>query len=88
MTKYSIYTERKLFGRRALLKIIDGYLEGYTLIKTVGTWRGKRERAWKVETILEDKRLIDIQVLAAHIKSALKQESVLITSEPVTAEFI
>ena len=89
MTKYSIYTERKLFGRRALLRVLNAYLDGYTLFKTVGAWHGKLERAWKIETVLEDGRLIDVQCIATAIKAALKQESVLITVEPLThCEFI
>ena len=83
MIRYRLYTENK--------KNIDGItsklFDGFTLLKGTGYWRGKREGCLIIE-ILADKETKNIEVLANTIKRVNKQESVYVTSEPVTAALI
>ncbi len=88
MVKFRIYTEDK--NRREIEVITTKYFSGFTLIPTVGFYKGAREQSFIIEILAECNSQIfkDIENLCKEIKWYNKQESVLLTKESIDSEFI
>jgi len=89
MRAFRIYTED--LGDRALqevIKLAGSYLEGFTVYRGQGVWRGQSEASLILEVLGDDSLGRTIQGLAAQLKEALHQEAILITEAPVTARLI
>ena len=83
-----IYTENKNLD--AILKITSTYFEGFTLIRSEGYWKGSWESSLILEIVTESKpeEQKKIDRLAAAIKAYNKQESVLVTQNPVIFKLV
>lgn len=71
---YHIYTEDK----PDLYYLASIYLEGFTLTKGIGYWKGQYEPCAIIEVINGNKW--DVYCLAEAIKTSNKQEAVLVTA--------
>ncbi len=76
---YRIYTE-DTDTRPELLKLVNGYSDGFTILSCVGFWRGISEQSIIIELIgdYSDKR--KILELAGKVRLLGKQETVLVTT--------
>jgi len=73
---YRIFTEGINYNETR--KILDSYLDGYTLIKGQGFWKGFQEDTLIIEVIAsEDDRKL-IRKIGLEIKTVNGQESVLL----------
>ena len=68
--------------------MVDRYFEGYTVYLGIGIWKGETEPNLTVEIIGDEFDRIKILELVTHLRDDFKQECVLVTEEPVTANFI
>lgn len=85
MIKYTLYTE----DLPTLDGIISKAFDSYTLVKQAGVWKGTREASVQIVIILDDTiSPFKIMQLARDIKTANKQESVLITEEPINGMLV
>lgn len=71
-----LYTEDT--NREALLALIDSHYDGYTVIPTIGAWRGQREQSLIIE-LFETTRLEAI-TLARSICLLNDQETVAVVT--------
>ncbi len=83
---YRIYTE-KTEHLPEVIACIDKYLDGYTVIRAAGVWKGQSEKSLIIETI-SDQPYELFKELAQDIKRINHQASVLLTVQPVDAEFV
>lgn len=79
-----IYTEDK--NRAGIVAILDALFDGYTVIPTLGRWHGKDERSLCIELLDSDRE--KATQAAIRIKELNRQESVLVTEEPVASVFV
>jgi len=88
MIKYTIYTEDK--NRKDIEKIFDNslFIKGYTLIETIGKWKGITEKALKIEILLQKNYHHQIKSICQKIKRQNKQEAVLFTAQEVESYFV
>ena len=82
-TRYRLYTER--FPNIA--EITARYFDGFSIVESVGYWQGIAELSVIVEIITSESNRWRIDALREFIKTANNQQSVMLTIEPVTAEF-
>jgi uncharacterized membrane-anchored protein YitT (DUF2179 family) len=82
--KYSIYTENK--NKELIEQVISEYFDGFTIIESVGYWKGTKESGLIIEIICSDN--MAVYRLAEDIKTLNKQESVLVTWTNVDSQFI
>jgi hypothetical protein len=89
MIKYTIYTQNtNLKGIIKALnnsKVINGC---YTIVKTLGYWKGKAGRSLKIEILLPKYYNALLTAICEHIKDINEQEAVLLTTEKIKAEFV
>lgn len=92
MIKYTIYTENKNLDKIEAILNDSLIIEGYTIINTQGYWQGLKEKALKIEIILEPcnklKHTHNLKIICKKIKIVNKQETVLLTIEKIEAYFI
>ena len=88
MKLYRIYTEDK--NRLWIEATAGNYFSGFTIIKTMGYWKGKPEKSLIIEIIAQNayEHKANINCLCQDIKQFNKQESVLLTCQEVEADFI
>ena len=58
----------------ALRSVIETYVEGYTLISSVGFWKGQREPSVIVEFLATEET--PVEIIIQHIKQNLHQDAV------------
>jgi hypothetical protein len=75
-----LYTEDK--NREGIIRVLDSHFEGYTVIPTLGRWRGVNEQSLCIELIGAD--TARVLVAAEQIKVMNSQESVLVTTDAHT----
>lgn len=76
-----IYTEDK--NRDGIIRVLDAHFEGYTVIPTLGRWKGVNENSLCIELLNADASRV---LVAAHqIKALNAQESVLVTTDTQTS---
>lgn len=73
---YRILTEDK--NREQVLKLVEAYLTGATVIQGHGLWQGQWENSLIIETSGETETKIAVKMLTQDIKKLNKQEAVLI----------
>ena len=75
--------------RKWLLQTVAEYFPNFTVYKTLGWWRGGRERSLVIEVDTLDRLWIDVHIneLCLKIKGYNKQESVLVQRVDVDSEF-
>lgn len=71
-----LYTEDT--NREALLSLIDSHFDGYTIIPTIGAWRGQRESSLIIE-LFEASRIEAIN-LARAIATLNDQDAVAVVT--------
>lgn len=78
MVRYCIYTENK--NRELIEKILDEYLDEYSIQDQIGVWKGTKEKSLKIEIlgIYQDDH---IKYVAGLIKVLNNQQAVLVTCE-------
>jgi hypothetical protein len=84
MTLFTLYTER----RPNLARLTSGRFEGFTLVETVGYWRGLREDSTKIEIIADAERRADVLTLAEEIRFVNGQQAVFVTEQDVHAVLV
>ncbi len=72
---YRIFTQNK--NLKQIERIVNKYFQGFTLVKTTGFWRLQKENSLIIEIVTDDTDKL-INDLASEIKTANKQEAVLI----------
>jgi hypothetical protein len=78
--------KKESFGINDIIPIVSNHFEGASLQEQTGLWRGAVEPSVKIEVITEEEP--KITELAQALKSALKQESVLVSRATSREEFI
>lgn len=88
MTKFSLYTERKNIS--LLRHTCATFFDSFTLVKAKGYWQGKGERSLIIEVLSQEytRDRANIDQLALRIKVLNRQECVLVTEQPIHAEFV
>jgi hypothetical protein len=84
---YRIYTENTK-RQHVIRDAVSKRYPGFTLIKGVGYWQGKREQSLIIEIITprpDDKTILK---LAGDIKRLNRQESVLVVKYPVDSVLV
>ena len=87
MIKYIIYTENKNLVKIEAILNDSLIIEGYTIINTQGYWQGIKEKALKIEILLEPCNKLNytniIKTICKKIKIVNKQKAVLLTIKKV-----
>ena len=92
MIKYTLYTENK--NIKSIKGILNLFYQGYTIINTLGYWQGKKEKSLKIEVITEktEKDLIynkiALNCIIETIKKINNQQTILLTTESIKADFL
>ena len=86
MTRYRIYTELK--KKECLIEYLASRLEGYTVFYCDGYWLGSREDSLVIEYIAGRMGRVEVDNIAHWIKEHNNQQSVLVTQEEVTVDYI
>jgi len=73
---YRIFTEGINYNETR--KILDSYLDGYTLIKGQGFWKGFQEDTLIIEIIGSEEDRSKIREVGLAIKTANNQEAILL----------
>lgn len=85
--RWRIYTEL-IYDGYDQGTIVSEYFQGYTVYNAVGVWKGETESSITFEIIGDEFDRIKILELSTRLRDKFEQESVLVTEEPVTANFI
>jgi hypothetical protein len=72
---------------RRVLKIVNSYFKGYSLLNSVGYWNGVKEESLIISIIDNRINLESVNNMVEQLKSELKQESILIEYLKVDCEF-
>lgn len=83
---YFSFENRKQLNK--ILKFTSDYFNGFTLYKTIGFWKGIKEKSRIIEILSKFKIEYVKYAIANYIKEIANQESVLITSKTLNMEFI
>ena len=81
---YRILTENK--HRDSIEALVGTFFNGFTLIESIGWWKGSREFGLIIE--IQDADLASIEALAQKIKLLNQQESVLVQEIQCQAKFV
>lgn len=81
---FRILTEDK--NREAIYAILDARIDGYTITPSIGAWKGQRENSLAIDLI--GYTSYTAEIIAAEIKAANAQESVLVLDLTAQAKFI
>ena len=83
MTIYRLYTED--VNRKDILSVLNARFEGFTVIPTIGSWRGKLESSLLIELFNTDKQFV-IEA-ASKIASMNHQDAVAIIEADAKLDF-
>lgn len=90
-TLFRLYTESSRTLDTNTLRIASEILKGFTAIHATGYWQGKAEDSLIIETVVNsttvDTFRVLVRVCADRIALANEQDSVLVTEQPISAEF-
>lgn len=84
MRCFRIYTER--LNENKIRELLAISFDGFTILRTTGYWKGKKENSLIIEVMTRNGRLI--KAIGDAIKKQNNQEAVLITSHFVDCELI
>ena len=84
MRLFTLYTEK----RPNLARLTAGRFDGFTLVESIGYWRGVREDSTKVEILVEDAdadagKRASVYELAEEIRYVNDQQAVFVTEAEV-----
>jgi len=92
MLKFTIYTENKNLAKIEAILNDNLVIEGYTIINTAGYWQGLKEKALKIEILLEPCKGLNytsiLKTICKKIKAVNKQEAVFLTVEKIKVYLI
>jgi hypothetical protein len=80
MIQYRIYTEDK--NRADIETIVARHFDSFTIIPTIGYWKGVAENSLIIEIFGND-QFTTVKEVAEYIKELNKQECVLVTRTPL-----
>jgi hypothetical protein len=83
MTVYRMYTED--VNRPNILRVLDARFDGYTIIPTIGAWRGKQENSLLIELFNTDKA--SVIEAASKIATMNNQEAVAVMELDAAIDF-
>ena len=72
-------------NKEGILDILDKYLEGYTVLKAKGVWRGVPEDSLLIYIV--DAEAKTIEIIIHEIKETNNQESIMVLTTPCGVEF-
>jgi hypothetical protein len=84
--RYRVYTED--VNREAILEIVGKYFQGFNVSEAVGYYKGGQERALVIEVLAPLSRANVVRFISKVIAQTNKQECLLVTTEPINAEFV
>ena len=76
---------KKQFPISNIIKTINKYFDGATILDVVGLWEGKQEKTRLIEIITDNE--ININLLKQDLKTTYKQDSILKITSNNTIEF-
>ena len=82
---YRIYTED--MNRPEVVKVVSKYFDSFTVIPTLGYWKGIEEHSLIIEVIGLN-QLIRVKQVAIDIKALNKQAAVLVTMNSINSVLI
>jgi hypothetical protein len=85
MKLFRIYTEDKNYDS-VILPILNVNIDGFSVYRGEGFWKGTKEKSLLIEVYTKDKNLI--RLIAERIKRGNWQESVLVTETECKIEFL
>lgn len=83
---YRIHTEN--VGRKAIAELVSKYFKGFTILDASGYYEGKAERSLVIEIMAPVAMCHVVRFIGKAICSLNNQECVLITHEPIEAEYV
>ena len=81
---YTIYTEDT--GREDVFTILDQYFDSYTIVPSLGHWKGYQEKSLVLQIVTFDR--VAVYLAANDIKLRNRQDSVLVTEQAITHNVI
>jgi hypothetical protein len=88
-TLYRICTESGHTYDRNTYDILNKTFDGYTVIRTIGTWKGQKENSLIIEILGRPTDRINVLVVCQKIKEANNQECILLeVIENVKRKFV
>jgi len=81
-----IFTEN--VNRRGIESIVSRYFDGFTIVDSVGYWRGKREDSLIVEIVFDGKDKPKVEAICREINIVNKQECCMLQYLPATIRFV
>lgn len=85
MIQYKIYTQN--YRLKWIKQVCSELFDGYTIYKTLGYWKGTKEKSIVIEIIVADNHFrwteLKIKTLVSMLKGYGKQESVLVTKNHI-----
>ena len=90
MQKVSFYigsnnTTKQKEPEKAFL-VLNSFFSDYTILNTIGAWQGLQEESFIIE-VITDKTEEELLSIRDQLKTALAQESVLLTCETIKGSF-
>lgn len=85
-TLYRIHTED--VNRPAIEALVSRYFPGFTVLECAGYYKGARERSLIIEILAPGTQAHVVTFIGKTIAQANGQECVLVTSCPVTGDFV
>ena len=86
MLIYRIYTED--LNREKIEQNVSDFFDGFTVYSAIGFWKTKKEKSLIIEILGKESDKRNVFWLADLIKESNKQESVLVTTEIIAADFV
>jgi hypothetical protein len=86
MHEFNIYTED--LNRKKIEKLVSSYFDGFTILESVGYWKGKREKAVIIRILSGAEDSAKVKALALKIKKQNKQQSVIIVKKNTDVNFV
>ena len=81
MIRYRLYTEDK--GIDSLASLVSEHFDGFTIVKSLGYWKGQPEESLIIEIIGDESDEKTIKYIAKRIKKLNAQEAVYLTKDTI-----
>lgn len=81
-----IFTED--VNRAGILSTVGRYFDGFTVIESLGFWRGKREKSLVIEVVCEGKDQAKVEAICREINLANKQECCMVQYLETAVRFV
>jgi hypothetical protein len=98
-TLYRLYTEGGPRREAKVREIVGAQFDGFTILQAEGSWKGQRENSIVVEILVDSNEIRStvsgqvsvedvVRIVATDIKFLNVQETVIVTRQNVTVDFI